>query len=138
MGMTLTNTVGYGLRIPYTNEREYAVEDVPQEWAALLGGYDKHYCVWARDLYDVLQDLLSEFDGLTYDTPYYHEVLGDTLVFVDELSESEWDTETVRVPDLPEDLSAWNVMLRDVAKRIGMPPEEFLKNLGVWSVVSYG
>ena len=82
--------------------------------------------------------LLRPYKGLAFDTSYYHDHMGDTVVFVDVLSESAWDTETVRVPDLPEDMFKWNVLLFEVAQKIGMDALETAKNLGIWSVVSYG
>lgn len=131
MGMYLSNSVGYGLMVPYTDDEFDG--DLPQEWEALVEKHD-------GDTYEVFQGLLEGYEGLSYDITYYMDYSGPTVIFVDALSTSHGGFGAVRLSDkvLIRDTFEYDKQLLEISYTIGMPILAAAQAVGIWSVVSYG
>lgn len=131
MGQYLSNSVGYGLMIPYTDD-EYD-GDPPKEWENLVEKHD-------GDTYEVFQDLLEGYKDLSYDMTYYMDYHGPAVIFVDELSAASGGFGVLQLTNkvLVRDTFEYDKQLLEISRTIGMPLQDSVDGLGIWSTVSYG
>lgn len=135
MGNNMSNTVGYGLMIPYTDEEYgYDEETLPEKWTDLLDEYD-------GDTWDLFNHLLKDYKGLSWESSYLHDYSGATVIFVEALMAEEYGLSPVRLTDkimYEPDTLEYDKQLLEISTKIGMPLEDAADGLGIWSVVSYG
>lgn len=135
MGSSLSNQVGYGLMIPYTEEEYgYDEEKLPEEWVDLLDEFN-------GDTWNLFRTVLKEYPDLVWESSYIHDYSGPTVIYVDALTTESYGAGALRAVDKimhEPDTYGYDKQLVEIANKIGMPPEEVGANLGVWSVVSYG
>lgn len=134
MGSSMSNTTGYGLMIPYTEEEYEYDHEFPQAWADLLEKHDE-------DTWDLFNHLLKDYPALTWETTYLHDYTGATVIFVDALTTSSYGIQPLKVDDRllysPETYE-YDKQLLEISRTIGMPLQDAADGLGLWSVVSYG